>query len=150
VFRGSFEHLIDQKGRVSVPARFREIIQATGKAQVVITKCPLNPPPRLEAYPLPAWERFEEEFSRLNRFDPAVIHLEDFYNGNAQVCEIDNQGRILVPPTLREWAGLRKEIVLSGARDKFRVWSRDSWQQSQGDAQAAFKASPEMLARLNL
>jgi MraZ protein len=147
-FRGSFEHLIDQKGRVSVPIRFREIVQASGRSEIIVTKCPHNPPPRLEAYPLPQWERFQEAFLKLNRFDRDVMRLDDFYNGNAHVCEIDAQGRILLPPPLRDWAGITKEVWFSGAADRFRLWSREAWQQQQQDAEAAFKTTPEFLGKL--
>jgi MraZ protein len=149
VFQGSFEHVIDQKGRVSIPARFRELILATGNPRIVVTCFRVNSSRCLDAYPAPAWDRFEEEFQRQKRFDRNVILFENLYLGNAQPCEIDNQGRILVPPALRNWARLGKRVVLSGARDKFRIWDHDAWTQIQQEAEEALD-DPEFLARLNL
>ncbi|MGH7859409.1 MAG: division/cell wall cluster transcriptional repressor MraZ [Candidatus Binatia bacterium] len=149
MFRGSFEHVIDQKGRVSVPSRFRELILASGSSQIFVTRFSIDSTRCLDAYPAPAWERFEEEFQKQRRFDRNVILFENFYQGNAQPCEIDNQGRVLVPPSLRDWAHITKEVVFSGARDKFRIWDRAAWNQIQGEAEAALHG-PEFLSKLNL
>ncbi|MEA2626658.1 MAG: transcriptional regulator MraZ [Candidatus Binatota bacterium] len=153
MFRGTFEHLIDAKGRISIPARFRELVQASGRAEVVITRSPINPPPCLEAYPIEEWRRFEEEYLARNgfqrRFDRVVKQFEDLYFGNAHTCEIDTQGRILVPPALRDWAGLSKDVVFSGALDRFRLWSKDAWSASQTQAEAEFQNQPDALGRLS-
>ena len=87
---------------------------------------------------------------KLNRFDPTVHKLENFFLGSAHSCEIDNQGRILVPAALRVWAGLTKEVMFVGASDKFRIWDLRAWEQSLADAEAAFKTDPAALSRLNL
>jgi MraZ protein len=149
VFRGSFEHLIDQKGRVSIPSRFREIVVASGTPQIVLTRYAQNSTRCLDAYPLPAWEKFEQEFLKEKRFAPNVFLFESFYIGNAQPCELDAHGRILLPPSLREWARITKDVVFSGARDKFRIWDGGAWHQIQSDAEAALH-DPEFLAKLNL
>lgn len=149
MFRGSFEHVIDAKGRVSIPARFREVIVASGRSEIVLTCCPDAPPARLEAYPIQAWERFEQQSrERLNPFDRSVMLFEDFFIGNAQHCEIDAQGRILVPASLRDFATLEKDVVFTGALDKFRIWNRDAWQAQQSAAMVKIQ-SGELLAKLS-
>ena len=102
MFRGSFDHVVDPKGRVSVPSRFREIVAASGSAVIVLAPFRVSGVRCLDAYPLGAWERFEHDFTQQKRFDRNVILFENFYLGNAQPCEIDNQGRVLLPPGLRE------------------------------------------------
>lgn len=140
---------MDQKGRVSIPARFREQALASGSPILVLTRFTSSSTRCLDAYPIAAWERFEEEFQRQKRFDRAVILFENLYLGNAQPCEIDAQGRILIPPALREWSRLEKEIVFSGARDKFRIWDRAAWNQIQLEAETALH-DPAFLEKLNL
>jgi MraZ protein len=150
VFRGSFVHLIDAKGRVSIPARYREVVVSSGRSELVVTRCPNSPPSRLEAYPVGVWEKLDEQLqNRAGRFDPDMMRFEDFFVGNAQSCEIDSQGRILIPTALREWAGLEKEVVFSGARDRFRIWTRESWEQEQQVAALKIQ-SGELLSKLNL
>ena len=150
MFSGSYHHVVDPKGRVSVPSSFRDLVQLSGNSAVFLAPHPLSPPRFLEAYPVPAWLEFKEKVLKLNRFDPNVLKLENFFLGSAHRCEIDNQGRILVPTKLREWAALAKDVVFSGAADRFRVFDRQAWDQARGDAEAAFKANPELLSRLNL
>ncbi len=150
MFSGNYHHLIDPKGRVSVPSTFRDLVQQSGTSAIFLAPHPLGPQRFLEAYPVPAWLEFKEKLLKLNRFDPTVLKLEHFFIGLAHRCDIDNQGRILVPGTLREWAKLSKEVVFSGAADRFRLFARDAWEEARDDAEAAFKANPELLTRLNL
>jgi MraZ protein len=140
---------MDAKGRVSIPARFRDFLVSSGRSEIVVTRCPLTPPARLEAYSITAWEELERRLMSLGRFDRDVITFEDFFIGNAQFCEIDPQGRILIPPALREWAGLTKDVIFSGARDRFRIWSREGWEQEQAHALTKIQ-SDGFLAKLNL
>ncbi|HUE39299.1 MAG TPA: division/cell wall cluster transcriptional repressor MraZ [Candidatus Binatia bacterium] len=150
MFSGNYHHLIDSKGRVSVPSAFRDLVQVSGSSAVYLAPHPLSSPRFLEAYPLPAWQELQEKISKLPRFDPSVLKLEHFFLGQAHRCDFDNQGRMLVPPPLREWANLGKDVVFSGATDRFRLFDRQSWQQARDEAEAAFRADPALLSRLNL
>ncbi len=150
MFYGKFHHLIDPKGRVSVPAPFREIIQVSGRSDLMLARCPVGPPPLLEGYTFSGWQELEEKILKLPKFSPMVLKLENFFFGTAHRCEVDNQGRILIPPALREWAALGKDVVFSGAVSRFRICDVAAWEQSQGEAEAAFKADPEFFSKLNL
>ena len=149
MFRGSFEHTLDEKGRVSVPSRFRDQILASGNPQLVITRYIHDGSRCLDVYPIAAWEALETDFSLKKRFDRNAIIFENFYLGNALVCDIDPQGRVLVPTSHREWAGISKEIVFGGARDKFRIWDREAWTKMQNEGQTAMQ-DPEFFSKLDL
>jgi MraZ protein len=150
LFSGNFHHVVDAKGRVSVPASFRDVVQVSGNVSVFVTRHPLSTPRCLEAYPTAAWQEFSEKLLKLNRFDQNVTKLEHLFVGSAHRCDIDNQGRILIPATLREWANLGKDVVFVGASDRFRIFDRRAWDEALDDAAATFKANPDLLARMNL
>jgi MraZ protein len=125
VFRGRFEHSIDGKGRVSIPAKFRDVLKRDyGSDQLVVTifdSC-------LVAYPLAEWQAFEEkmkDFSQLKK--EAKSFLRYFYSG-AMECAIDDHGRILIPPQFREHADLNKEIVFLGVMNRFEIWNKGVWE----------------------
>jgi MraZ protein len=125
VFRGRFEHSIDGKGRVSIPAKFRDVLKRDyGSDQLIVTifdSC-------LVAYPLAEWQAFEEkmkDFSQLKK--EAKSFLRYFYSG-AMECAIDDHGRILIPPQFREHADLNKEIVFLGVMNRFEIWNKGVWE----------------------
>ena len=101
MFRGRFEHAIDNKGRTSIPSKFREILITNYDA------C-------LWAYPVAEWQIIENKVAALPQFKPEVKALQRMFISAATECPIDKQGRILIPPTLRDYAGLSKEIVFVG------------------------------------
>jgi MraZ protein len=126
MFRGRFEHSIDEKGRVSIPARFREILRRDyGSDQLIITifdSC-------LVVYPLTEWQVFEakmKDFSQLKK--NAKSFLRYFYSG-AMEFAIDDHGRILIPSQFREHAQLTKEIVFVGLMNRFEIWNKDVWEE---------------------
>ena len=125
MFRGRFEHSIDGKGRVSIPAKFRDVLKRDyGSEQLIVTifdSC-------LVAYPLAEWQQFEEkmkDFSQLKK--EAKSFLRYFYSG-AMECAIDDHGRILIPPQFREHADLNKEIVFLGVMNRFEIWNKGVWE----------------------
>ena len=125
MFRGQFTHNIDAKGRVSVPARFRDGLLAGGCAQFVITPDLFDP--CLQLYPMRAWEEFEEQIASLPRFDPNVVRFQRLYVSAAVECELDRTGRLLVPPHLRERAGLEREVLFAGTGPRIELWSKARW-----------------------
>jgi MraZ protein len=124
MFRGRYEHTIDAKGRTSVPARYRDVLAVTGERRLVLTsaldKC-------LVAYQLAEWAAFEDRVAELPQFEPAVQKLKRVCLSNAVECEIDDVGRILVPPTLRDWARLQKDVLWAGVGRYAELWDKSAW-----------------------
>src|SRR5258706_2300782 len=123
MFRGRFEHTIDAKGRTSVPARYRDVLDAIRERRIVVTSA-LDP--CLVAYTLPEWMAFEEKLSKLPQFDRAVQKLKRIYVSGAIECEIDDSGRILIPPTLRDYAKLKKDVLWAGQGKYAELWDKDA------------------------
>ncbi len=124
MFRGSFEHSVDSKGRVSVPSRFREIIAERYEGKLVLTmdfdKC-------IMAYPLEEWERVEEKLRALPQSQKEVKDYMRYVYSNASECELDKQGRILIPPMLRESARISKAVIVVGMLNKMEIWDKSAW-----------------------
>jgi MraZ protein len=125
MFRGTFEHPIDEKGRVSVPLKFREPLRVGGDERLVITNFVIEKLRCLQAFPFEAWLQLEARLRAKPQFDQKLTVFKQFYLGGAHECPIDRQGRILIPPRLREYAGLKKDAVFVGDLDKFNIWNRD-------------------------
>lgn len=124
MFRGRYEHTIDAKGRTSLPARYREVLSTLGERRVVLTSA-LDP--CLVAYTMPEWTSFEEKLSKLPQFDRAVVKLKRIYVSGAVDVEVDPSGRILIPPTLRDYASLEKNVVWAGAGKYAELWDKKNW-----------------------
>jgi MraZ protein len=124
MFRGRYEHTIDAKGRTSVPARYRDVLDSIGERRVVLTSA-LDP--CLVAYTLPEWSAFEDRLAKLPQFDRAVQKLKRIYVSGAVECDIDDSGRILIPPTLREHAALQKDVLWAGAGKYAELWDKEAW-----------------------
>ena len=122
MFRGSSFHTLDAKGRIIVPARFRDIIRANGDGVMIsrMDSC-------LLAYTFPEWHQIESRILALSEKSETMRRFRRVFIGGAFECTCDKQERILVPPSLRQYAGLDKEIVLVGVLDHFEIWSRDNW-----------------------
>ena len=117
MFVGEYSHTIDEKGRLIIPAKFRE---GLGK-EFVVTR-------GLFAYPMDAWEEFEEKLRELpGTGNNDARKFIRFFTAKAAVAEPDKQGRILIPSALREHAGLKKEVVLTGVLDRVEIWDVDKW-----------------------
>ena len=125
MFRGRYEHTIDAKGRTSVPARYRDALSAANERRIVVTSA-LDP--CLVAYAPAEWAAFEEKLARLPQFDRAVQKLRRIYVSGAVECDFDDVGRILVPPTLREHASLKKDVLWAGAGRYAELWDKEAWQ----------------------
>jgi MraZ protein len=122
-FRGSSNHTIDAKGRLIIPARFKELIGNGGRPGVMVSKMDKC----LVAYPFEMWEKIEERILELAERSDALRRFRRVFLGGAFECFCDKQDRILIPPSLRDYAVLTKEIILVGVLDHFEIWARDSW-----------------------
>ncbi|ACN14374.1 MraZ [Desulforapulum autotrophicum HRM2] len=121
MFRASSFHTIDPKGRIIVPARFRDDIRAGGADGVMVSILDKA----LYAYTFNEWQAIEKKI--LSAKSEPMRRFKRFFLGNACECLCDKQGRILIPPSIRAYAGLEKEIVLVGMLDHFEIWSREQW-----------------------
>ena len=150
MFRGHYEHAIDDKGRVAIPARFREALSGLQDERLVITKFRLAGRRCLDVYPLSTWRELEAKIVGKNRFDPRLQRFKNFYVSGAHECGIDAQGRVLVPPLLRDYGGLRREVMFTGDIDMFRLWDKQTWQQAFSEDEQAVLDDPDLLANLDL
>ena len=123
MFMGEYNHTIDAKGRLIVPAKFREILGDN----FIVTKgfdgC-------LFVYPNDEWTRFEEKLKSLPLTNKNARQFTRFFLAGAAACEVDKQGRILLPQVLREFASLEKDVVLVGVASRIEIWSRERWDES--------------------
>jgi MraZ protein len=122
MFRGQFLHSVDAKGRISLPARFREFLTSVGDARFVLTPSPFDS--CLHLYPMRAWEAFEQRVSELPSLDQNVVRFRRLYVSAAVECELDKAGRVLVPPALRERAHLERDAVWAGMGKILELWSK--------------------------
>ena len=123
MFMGEYSHTIDPKGRLIIPSKFREQLGD----EFVLTKgldgC-------LSNYPMNEWEKFEEQLRSLPLTNKNARTFSRFFVAGATSCELDKQGRILVPGTLREFAGLEKDVVLTGNINRIEIWSKQKWSEN--------------------
>src|SRR5438105_163850 len=120
MFRGRYQHTIDPKGRLSVPAKFRDVLAEHGGSLIVVPNVE-----SLEVHPLQEWERLENRITAESGFDPEVRRLGRLYVSRAKEVELDGAGRILLPPDSRQHAHLTKDVTLLGpGRPFFEVWDR--------------------------
>ena len=122
---------LDAKGRLTVPSRWRDVLMSTVSGQMVVSK---NHAGSLSLYPRPVWDAFEQDLAKLPMKHEAWRRL---YIGSATEVEIDGGSRVLVPPELRAWAGLEREVVFMGVGDKFELWDKARYEAVEALAIAA-------------
>jgi MraZ protein len=150
MFRGSFEHTLDGKGRLSIPVKFREVLLRKSDERIVITNFVVDGMKCLDVYPLDEWSRLEDEIRKKPKFDRKMLAFQNYYLGGASECIVDKQGRILIPPFLRKYAELKRDVVLVSALEKFRVWDLDAWKKIFSDAEEKLMQDPDFLGDLGL
>ena len=123
MFIGEYNHTIDAKGRLIVPAKFREILGDNFIVTKGLDGC-------LFVYPNDEWTRFEEKLKSLPLTNKNARQFTRFFLAGAAACEVDKQGRILLPQVLREFASLEKDVVLVGVASRIEIWSRERWDES--------------------
>lgn len=143
MFLGEYEHSLDAKGRMAIPARFRALL---GEGAVITRGFDKN----LVIYPHEAWRTFAERLNSLSVTQPAVRQTQRFIFAGATECEFDKQGRILVPSSLRGYAELSETAVVVGQYSRIEVWDRGRWQEVSVRAEAESSNIAEQLASLGL
>jgi MraZ protein len=135
MFRGSSFHTIDTKGRIIIPARFRDVIKADGSYGVMLSRMD----GALIAYTYAEWRKIESRILSLAEKSESMRRFRRVFIGGSFECPCDKQDRILIPQNLREYAGFEKDIVLVGVLDHFEIWSRDSWNRENMDLEKDMK-----------
>jgi MraZ protein len=146
VFRGRYEHAIDGKGRISIPAKFREILNKKYDDRLVIT----NFDHCLIAFPAEEWAILEQKagsFSLLSKDTSAFFR---FFYSSAVDCVIDKQGRLLIPQSLREYANLQKDVVLVGEGKRIEIFAKERWQEEAEKAEEDFDKIRDTLSNLGI
>ena len=140
MFMGEFNHSIDAKGRIIVPAKFREDLGEEFVVTLGLDGC-------LFLYPDSEWREFVEQLKHLpgNR---QARQLQRYFLAGATTCEVDKQGRILIPAKLREHAKLEKEVVFVGVLGKIEIWSKELW--DANDDYGAMEAIAENMSELGI
>lgn len=116
---------LDAKGRLTVPARYRDVLMATVKGQMMISK---NPARCLTLWPRPVWDRFEADVLALKMKEEPWVRI---FIGSSNEVEIDSGSRVLVPPELREWAGLERDVLFMGVGEKFELWDKTRYETAE-------------------
>lgn len=143
MFRGVANLNLDSKGRLAVPAKYRDVLLSQCDGRLIVTA---DPSKCLLIYPLPEWEPIERKLNSLSSFNPATRSLQRLLVGNASDVELDGAGRILLATPLRVFAGMEKSVVLVGQGNKFELWDEAKWglQMDQATAFEAGGLPPEL------
>ncbi len=126
MFHGSSQLSLDSKGRLAIPAKYRDELVAACEGRLVVTA---DPDRCLLVYPKPEWEPIQKKLMSLSSFKPKTRALQRLLVGYAEDVEMDGAGRILLPATLRTYAALEKRVVLAGQGNRLELWDEDRWLQ---------------------
>lgn len=144
MYQGSHAINMDAKGRVAVPAKHRDMLASACGGRIVMTahtqdKCVL-------IYPETEWQNILPKIEALPSFNKSALRAQRLLIGYACALELDSNGRVLVPPTLRDYANLEKKLMLVGLGKKFELWSEESWLSSVADSDEDEELPAEMLS----
>ena len=143
MFIGEYQHTIDNKGRISVPAKFREELGE----HFIITKGLDN---CLFIYSMEEWKILENKLKTLPLTNKDARAFVRFFFAGASECDLDNQGRIRIPNNLREHASLEKETVMIGVATRIEVWSQEQWEKYNDDANLGYDEIASRMAELGI
>ncbi|MCX7710935.1 MAG: division/cell wall cluster transcriptional repressor MraZ [Clostridia bacterium] len=143
MFYGEYQHSVDPKGRVIVPAKFRE---GLGE-KFIVTKGLDN---CLFAYSLAEWTNLEAKLKTLPMTNKDARAFIRFFFAGATECEVDKQGRILIPQNLREYAALEKDVYVIGVSTRVEIWDKAKWENYSGDDNINPDSIAEKMAELGI
>ena len=123
MFMGEYRHTVDPKGRLIVPSKFRELLGTEFVVTRGLDGC-------LFVYPMDSWTAYVDKLKKLPLTDKNARLFMRFLIAGANTCELDKQGRILLPATLREFAGLEKDVLLAGMLDHIEIWNEERWKEN--------------------
>ncbi|MDR3270135.1 MAG: division/cell wall cluster transcriptional repressor MraZ [Peptococcaceae bacterium] len=143
MFMGEYFHTIDEKSRLIIPAKFRDMLGTHFIVTKGLDHC-------LFVYPMSEWQVLEEKLRALPFTQPEARAFVRFFFSGANECELDKQGRILVSASLREYAQLEKEVVLVGVASRVEIWNRNLWADYTEQAGAEYAGSGSALVNLGI
>jgi MraZ protein len=146
VFRGRYEHTIDTKGRISIPAKFREILNKKYDDRLIIT----NFDHCLIAFPFEEWNLLEQKAGSFSLMKKETSAFFRFFYSSAIDCSIDKQGRLLIPQTLRDYANLQKDVVLVGEGKRIEIFGKERWLEEARKAEDSFDQIRDTLGNLGI
>lgn len=134
MFRGATSINLDAKGRIAIPARYRDRLSDICNGRMVVTKNPYElDTPNLLLFPLYNWEDFEEQVRALPSSKKAYRLFKRVTIGSAKEVDVDGNGRLLLPAELREFAGLSKSLMLVGQGETFQIWDEGQWKAQEAE-----------------
>jgi MraZ protein len=139
---GEYQHTIDDKNRLIIPSKFREGLGDKFVMTKGLDNC-------LFVYPLEEWEKLEQKLKALPFTKSDARAFVRFFFSGASECELDKQGRVLVPQVLKDHAQLKKDVVIIGVSSRVEVWSKEVWERYSQEAQQDYEAIAENLTDLN-
>ncbi|QUH32099.1 division/cell wall cluster transcriptional repressor MraZ [Vallitalea guaymasensis] len=126
MFIGEYKHSIDDKGRLIVPAKFRALLGETFYLTKGFDNC-------LMVYTEEEWNKFIEKLNNNPMKKKDARRIQRFFIASANECNLDKQGRILIPSHLREYSVLEKEVILIGVSNRVEIWSKENWEDYNAD-----------------
>ncbi|MNI21202.1 cell division protein MraZ [compost metagenome] len=142
MFMGEFQHSIDEKGRIIIPAKFRDLLGASFVVTRGLDQC-------LFVYPMEEWGVLEQKLKALPLMKSDARAFTRFFFSGATECEWDKQGRVNLPGNLRQYAKLEKDCVILGVSNRVEIWSKDTWEQYFEQSEESFNEIAEKLVDFN-
>jgi MraZ protein len=149
-FRGHFSHNLDLKGRVSLPAEFRKVLEDSKSTSVVLTNYISDGSRCLEGFTTAEWSDFEHRLREKSRFSAKLQKLENFYLSRASECPVDGSGRIIIPQYLRTYASIEREVTFTSSIHGFRIWDTRVWNHIFSEAESALLQNPDLFSDVDL
>ncbi|MBX6352175.1 MAG: division/cell wall cluster transcriptional repressor MraZ [Thermoflavifilum sp.] len=143
MFMGEFQHTLDDKGRLTIPVKFREGLGSPFVMTRGLDRC-------LFVYPMSEWESLENKLKALPLTRADARSFVRFFFSGATECELDKQGRVLIPATLRDYARLERDCVVLGVSNRVEIWSESEWRSYSDQAAESFAEIAEKLVDLSL
>jgi len=140
---GEYLHALDEKGRLTIPAKFREQLGPRFVLTRGLDRC-------LFAYPADEWKLLEQRLKALPLMKADARAFARFFFSGATECEPDRQGRILIPAALCEYAGLKRECAVIGVSNRVEIWSKESWEAYSRESEESFDRIAESLVDFTL
>jgi MraZ protein len=151
MFQGSFQNTLDGKGRIAIPARFREALGAVEEDRLMVTHFEVAGVPCLEAYAPRAWQQLVESLTEgMGQFSQSRMLFETVYVGGVQTCQPDKQGRVLIPQDLRKRALLEQEVIFLGVGQKFRMFDSSAYERVEQAFHSIVANNPDAFRDLGI